>query len=63
MSVKQTELNIDLAEMFIRHLIKKEDAEYAFGYLMSMLAMEMDRNPKFRDRVLQRMTFNQQRAA
>lgn len=63
MSVKQTELNSNLAKMFTDLLMKQGGAMYAIGYLESMLAMEMDRSPKFRDRILQRIATNKQRAA
>jgi len=63
MSLKQTELNSNLAKMFTDLLVEKGGPMYAVGYLESMIATEMDRSPKFRDRILQRITFNKQRAA
>ncbi len=58
MSVKQTELNSNLAKMFTELLLKQGGPMYAVGYLESMLAIEMDRSPKFRDRLLQRIATN-----
>ena len=63
MSAKQTELNSNLAKMFTDLLLKQGGPMYAGGYLQSMLAMEMDRSPKFRDRILERIATNKQRAA
>jgi len=63
MSVKQTELNGDLAKMFTNLLLKQGGPMYAIRYLESFIGMEMDRNPKFRDRILQRIATNKQRAA
>ena len=63
MSLKQTELNSNLSKMFTELLLKQGGPMYAVGYLESMIATEMDRSPKFRDRILQRIAFNKQRAA
>ena len=63
MSVKQTELNSNLAKLFTDLLVKQGGQMYAIGYLESMIATEMDRSPKFRDRILERIATNKQRAA
>ena len=63
MSLKQTELNSNLSKMFTELLLKQGGPMYAIGYLESMLAMEMDRSPKFRDRILERIATNKRRAA
>ena len=63
MSIKQTELNSNLSKMFTELLLKQGGPMYAIGYLESMLAMEMDRSPKFRDRILERIATNKQRVA
>lgn len=63
MSIKQTELNSNLAKMFTELLLQQGGPMYAVGYIESMLAMEMDRSPKFRNRILERIATNKQRAA
>jgi hypothetical protein len=63
MSIKQTQQNEKFAKTFTELLLKQGGPMYALGYLESMIGTEMDRNPKFRVRVLERIATNKQRAA
>ena len=63
MSIKQTQQNEELAKTFTKLLLKQGGPMYALGYLEGMIGTEMDRNPKFRVRVLERIATNKQRAA
>lgn len=58
-----TELNSNLSKMFTELLLQRGGPQYALGYLESMIAMEMDRSPKFRDRILERIATNKKRVA
>jgi hypothetical protein len=63
MSVQQTKLNSELAKQLTNALLKDRDAMYALGYLESLIATEMDVNPKLRDRVLSHFLQQQRRVS